>query len=108
MGEGTLPDFAKLPRLHNVWFDSQASAAKLSGSLRSLGALKNLTFLQASNNNFDGELPARLCGINCDAAGNANLSCPLPSPGCCKVATCGGAPAPAPPPPSSMGECFPQ
>ena len=106
--EGILPDFAKLPQLRNVWFDSQGSAAKLTGSLASLGALRNLTFLQASNNAFDGVLPASLCGIDCNAAGNANISCPLPTPGCCKVTTCGPAPAPAKPPPSSMGECFPQ
>ena len=106
--EGTLPNFAKLPLLRNVWFDSQASAAKLSGSLASLGALRNLTFLQASNNAFEGALPPNLCDINCDAAGNANISCPLPKPGCCKVTACGPAPAPVKPPPSTMGECFPQ
>ena len=106
--EGTLPDFSRLPRLRNVWFDSQDSAAKLTGSLASLGALQNLTFLQASNNAFEGALPPSLCDINCDAAGNANLSCPLPAPGCCQVSACGPTPAPVKPPPSSMGECFPQ
>ena len=106
--EGTLPDFGKLPRLRNVWFDTQRSSAMLTGSLASLGLLANLTFLQASNNAFDGTLPPSLCGINCDASGNANFSCPLPAPNCCKVTTCGPIPAPPKPPPSSMGECFPQ
>lgn len=101
---GPLIDFSPLKSLRNVWFDSQ----NLTGTLDTLGTLKNLTYLQAAGNQLTGTIPARLCalGSECSAEGN-HLSCPLPTPGCCKVATCGKVPAlPAPKP--SMGECYPQ
>lgn len=101
---GPLIDFSRLTHLKNVWFDSQ----NLTGSLASLSTLNNLTFLQASNNKLTGAIPTSLCrlGAECSAEGNA-LSCPLPSPGCCKVSTCGKVPA-LPSKASSMGECYPQ
>ena len=101
---GPLVDFSKLPHLKNVWFDSQP----LTGDLTALGALKNLTFLQASKTNVSGAVPAHLCDIDCDAAGTA-VSCDASLPqGCCSIPTCGHGPKAPPPPPSSMGECFPQ
>lgn len=103
---GPLPDFSKLPKLRNVWFDTNAD---LTGSLTALGGLQNLTFLQASSNpGIDGDLPASLCEIECHAGGT-NVSCASDLPaGCCEIADCGAA-APAPtPPPSSMGDCHPQ
>ena len=86
------------------WFDSQ----NLTGSLESFAPLKNLTYLEASNNRLSGRIPPSLCGIECLAGGKSNnFSCPLPKPGCCAIASCGNAPPP-PFPKSSMGECYPQ
>jgi hypothetical protein len=100
---GPLIDFSKLTQLKNVWFDSQ----NLTGSLESLGGLKNLTFLQASGNHLSGPIPESLCEIDCNAGGN-DFSCPLPTPLCCGVKTCGtNGTTPAPPKPS-MGVCYPQ
>lgn len=85
---GPLIDFGKLPHLKNVWFDSQP----LSGNLSALGGLNNLTFLQASGTNISGPVPARLCNIDCNAAGT-EVTCDksLPS-GCCDMANCGTGP----------------
>ena len=48
-----------------------------------------------------------LCEIDCNAGGN-DFSCPLPTPLCCGVKTCGtNGTTPAPPKPS-MGVCYPQ
>jgi len=44
---GPLIDFSKLPRLKNVWFDTQNGSKPLTGTLTALGGLKNLSFLQA-------------------------------------------------------------
>ncbi len=101
---GPLIDFSPLTQLKNVWFDTQ----NLTGTLESLGSLKNLTYLEAARNRLTGTIPPSLCklGSECSAGGNS-ISCPLPSPGCCKVATCGKTstlPSGAP----SMGECYPQ
>ena len=93
-----------------MWFDTQTGAAPLTGSLAALGALPNLTFLQASNNaGLGGAMPARLCSIKCSAGGDTGISCDKALPaGCCGISTCGAAPPAPPPPPSTMGECFPQ
>ena len=105
---GPLLNFAKLPNLLNVWFDTQTGADPLTGTLTALGALSNLTFLQASHTGVSGVLPARLCGITCDAGGT-DVSCAADLPtGCCSMPSCGDAPPAPPPPPASMGECFPQ
>ena len=101
---GPLIDFTKLPKLLNVWFDTN----NLTGTLSGLGGLTNLTFLQASNTALTGPVPASLCNIKCDAAGSDVTCDPSLPKGCCEVSSCGsGKPAPPPPPPS-MGECFPQ
>jgi hypothetical protein len=50
---GPLIDFSRLPHLKNVWFDTNKN---LTGSLAALGALRNLTFLQASNNALSGSV----------------------------------------------------
>ena len=107
---GPLIDFSKLPRLKNVWFDTQNGSKPLTGTLTALGGLKNLTFLQASHNpGLTGEMPASLCKINCDAAGDAGIACSETLPeGCCQRTQCGQAPKAKPPLPPSMGECFPQ
>ena len=107
---GPMVDFAKLPRLRNVWFDSQKGTSVLTGNLTSLGGLRNLTFLQASNNpGLTGEMPPTLCNIDCDAGGDVGIECPAALPaGCCKRAGCGEAPRAKPPPTPSMGVCFPQ
>ena len=102
---GPLIDFSRLTQLRNVWFDTN----QLTGTLSSVGALPNLTFLQASNNaGIGGELPASLCDLECTASGT-NVSCSpsLPSD-CCRIKHCGTAPPAPPPPAASMGECFPQ
>ena len=103
---GKLIDFSKLPKLRNVWFDTNSG---LTGGLDGLGELTGLTFLQASNNpGIVGPLPASLCGIECDALGTG-VTCAAALPeGCCGIASCGTGKPAAPPPPSSMGECFPQ
>ena len=105
---GPLIDFSPLTKLKNVWFDTQ----NLTGTLESLGTLKNLTFLQASKNQLSGPLPASLCrlGGHCYGEGGGNnFTCPLPKPGCCMVDTCGKVPEPQKDPvPESMGECYPQ
>ena len=101
---GPLIDFSKLPKLKNVWFDSQP----LSGDLTALGALRNLTFLQASGTLVSGPVPPHLCSIDCDAVGTA-VTCDAALPqDCCKIPACGKAPKAPTPPLSSMGECFPQ
>ena len=108
--EGPLIDFSKLKRLKNVWFDTQAGG-KLTGTLAGLATLKNLTFLQASNNaGLSGDLPAELCKIECDAHGDPGITCQTDLPqGCCNRGVfCGKAPKARKPNPSSMGECFPQ
>ena len=100
-----------MPQLLNVWFDSPSKLQNLSGDLSALGSLQNLTFLQASGNSLNGPVPGALCEIDCDAARQRGpgLECPLPTPGCCRVAHCGPLPTPSPtPPPSTMGECYPQ
>ena len=66
---GPLIDFSPLKSLRNVWFDSQ----NLTGTLDTLGTLKNLTYLQAAGNQLTGTIPARLCalGSECSAEGCA-------------------------------------
>lgn len=106
---GPLIDFSKLPLLKNVWFDTQ----NLTGTLNTLGLLKNLTYLQASKNpGITGDVPAKLCAIECDAAGTA-VTCGngIPS-GCCDLkcpteTTVSNAQNVLPVKPS-MGECIPQ
>ena len=98
-------DLSKLTGLRNVWFDGNA----LTGTLASLAGLSKLTFLEAAANRLHGGVPANLCGITCNAAGNANLTCPLPVAGCCDVTVCGDkARKPPHPPKVTMGDCFPQ
>lgn len=101
---GPLIDFTKLPNLLNVWFDTNA----LTGDLAALGSLKNLTFLQASNTNLTGAVPASLCDIKCEAE-HTGVTCDATLPkGCCDVPHCGSGTPPPPLPPTSMGECIPQ
>ena len=98
-------DLSRLTKLLNVWFDTN----ELTGTLESLATLEHLTYLAAFGNHLHGGVPANLCGITCNAAGNANLSCPLPVPGCCDVTSCGDkARKPPHPPKVTMGDCFPQ
>ena len=93
-----------MPHLRNVWFDGQ----QLSGSLAALGALENLTFLQASDTLVSGDLPESLCEIECTAT-NTNVTCSSETPsGCCGISSCGGGTPAQPANTSSMGECHPQ
>ena len=104
---GPLIDFAPLAKLRNVWFDTQ----DLTGTLAALGGLKNLTYLEAAGNKLSGPVPPSLCRMTCHAGGNANLTCPLPEPGCCMVSKCGKLPTPTPTPPivdATIGGCYPQ
>jgi hypothetical protein len=102
---GELINFSPLKALLNVWFDGQS----LTGNLTSLGMLPNITLLHAENNLLSGSIPAHLCGVQCHANGNQDISCPLPTKGCCGVTKCSVLKPPTPaPPPSTMGECYPQ
>ena len=101
---GSLPPFAAMPLLRNVWFDGN----ELEGSLEELGELKQLTFLKADNNRLSGAVPESLCDLTCDASGN-DVECPLVVKGCCLITRCGDKPGvPVNPPVHSMGECIPQ
>jgi hypothetical protein len=75
---GPLPNFKKMPQLVNVWFDGN----QLEGTLNDVGALQHLTFLKVNNNLLSGTMPSSLCNIKCDASGNKNITCPLPTTGC--------------------------